>query len=60
MALAGIEVITCEVEVDVTAHGFGAPTLVGLPDSGVTRGMAVGQPESQLDAGSAARRMPRC
>jgi len=28
MALAGIEVIPCEVEVDVTGHGFGAPTLV--------------------------------
>jgi len=25
--LAGIEVIPCEVEVDVTGHGFGAPTL---------------------------------
>jgi len=35
MALAGIEVIPCEVEVDVTGHGFGAPTLVGLPDSAV-------------------------
>ena len=35
MALAGIEVIPCEVEVDVSGHGFGAPTLVGLPDSAV-------------------------
>jgi magnesium chelatase family protein len=35
MALTGIEVIPCEVEVDVTGHGFGAPTLVGLPDSAV-------------------------
>jgi len=35
MALAGIEVIPCEIEVDVTGHGFGAPTLVGLPDSAV-------------------------
>ena len=33
--LAGIEVIPCEVEVDVSGHGFGAPTLVGLPDSAV-------------------------
>jgi len=35
MALAGIEALTCEVEVDVTGHGYGPPTLVGLPDSAV-------------------------
>jgi magnesium chelatase family protein len=35
MALAGIEAIGCEVEVDVTGRGFGVPTLVGLPDSAV-------------------------
>jgi magnesium chelatase family protein len=35
MALVGIEALTCEVEVDVTGRGFGAPTLVGLPDSAV-------------------------
>jgi hypothetical protein len=104
--LAGIEVITCEAEVDVSGHGCGAPTLgtraqrnirlraprfaslpfvhdagkvsprsinrlarlpacacrvLDLPGrEGVTRGMAVAQPESQLDGGSGARRMPRC
>ena len=35
MALIGIEAVPCEVEVDVTGRGFGAPTLVGLPDSAV-------------------------
>lgn len=35
LALAGIEARPCEVEVDVRGHGFGAPTLVGLPDSAV-------------------------
>ncbi len=35
MALAGIEAHVCEIEVDVTGHGFGPPTLVGLPDSAV-------------------------
>ncbi|HPM22531.1 MAG TPA: YifB family Mg chelatase-like AAA ATPase [Phycisphaerae bacterium] len=35
MALAGIEAHPCEVEVDVTGHGFGVPALVGLPDSAV-------------------------
>jgi magnesium chelatase family protein len=35
VALAGIEARPCEVEVDVTGHGFGFPTIVGLPDSAV-------------------------
>lgn len=35
MALLGIDARTCEVEVDVTGHGFGFPTLVGLPDAAV-------------------------
>lgn len=35
LALVGIEALTCEVEVDVSGRGFGAPTLVGLPDSAV-------------------------
>jgi magnesium chelatase family protein len=34
-ALAGIDARPCEIEVDVTGHGFGFPTLVGLPDSSV-------------------------
>jgi len=34
-ALAWIEALGCEVEVDVTGRGFGVPTLVGLPDSAV-------------------------
>lgn len=35
MALTGIEAARCEIEVDVASRGFGAPTLVGLPDSAV-------------------------
>lgn len=35
MSLSGIDARACEVEVDVTGHGFGMPTVVGLPDSAV-------------------------
>lgn len=35
MSLAGIDARLCEVELDVTGRGFGPPTVVGLPDSGV-------------------------
>ncbi len=35
MALAGIDARPCEIEVDVTGRGFGAPLIVGLPDSAV-------------------------
>jgi magnesium chelatase family protein len=35
MALAGIEARPCEVEVDVSGHGYGVQTIVGLPDSAV-------------------------
>lgn len=35
LALMGIDARACEVEVDVTGHGFGNYTLVGLPDSAV-------------------------
>lgn len=35
MALSGIDARPCEVEVDVTGHGFGNATIVGLPDSAV-------------------------
>ncbi len=35
MVIVGIDARPCEIEVDVTGRGFGYPTLVGLPDSGV-------------------------
>lgn len=35
MALAGIEALPCEVEVDVSARGFDKPAIVGLPDAAV-------------------------
>ncbi|MCA9243491.1 MAG: ATP-binding protein, partial [Phycisphaerales bacterium] len=35
VSLAGIDAAACEIEVDVTGHGFGVPTIVGLPDSAV-------------------------
>src|SRR5215468_454405 len=35
MALLGIDARACEVEIDVSGHGFGNFTLVGLPDSAV-------------------------
>lgn len=35
VSLAGIDARPCEVEVDVTGHGFGVPLIVGLPDSAV-------------------------
>lgn len=35
MTLVGIEARACEVEVDVTGHGWAGTTLVGLPDSAV-------------------------
>ncbi|RME39228.1 MAG: ATP-binding protein [Planctomycetota bacterium] len=34
-AFAGIEAVPVEVEVDVARQGFGAPTVVGLPDAAV-------------------------
>lgn len=35
MALAGIEALRCEVEVDVASRGFDAAVIVGLPDTAV-------------------------
>ncbi len=35
MALVGIEARLCDIEVDVSGHGFGSIALVGLPDSAV-------------------------
>ncbi|HOA71871.1 MAG TPA: YifB family Mg chelatase-like AAA ATPase [Phycisphaerae bacterium] len=35
MALAGIEAIRCEVEVDVASRGFDKAVIVGLPDTAV-------------------------
>ncbi|UCD28073.1 MAG: YifB family Mg chelatase-like AAA ATPase [Planctomycetota bacterium] len=35
VALAGIEAIRCEVEVDVASRGFSHATIVGLPDTAV-------------------------
>ena len=35
MALAGIEAIACEVEIDVASRGFEHPVIVGLPDAAV-------------------------
>src|SRR5512141_2343512 len=35
MALAGIEAIACEVEVDVASRGFANAAIVGLPDTAV-------------------------
>jgi len=35
MSLTGIDARPCEVEVDVTGHGVGLPTIVGMPDSAV-------------------------
>lgn len=35
MALAGIEALRCEVEVDVASRGFANAAIVGLPDTAV-------------------------
>ena len=35
VALAGIEAVPCEVEVDVAGRGFSTVTIVGLPDTAV-------------------------
>jgi len=35
VALAGIEAIPCEIEVDVGSRGFAPPIIVGLPDVAV-------------------------
>lgn len=35
MALAGIEAIGCEIEVDVASRGFANASIVGLPDTAV-------------------------
>ena len=35
MALAGIEALRCEVEVDVASRGFDKAVIVGLPDTAV-------------------------
>jgi len=35
VALAGIEAVACEIEVDVASKGFAPPVIVGLPDAAV-------------------------
>ena len=38
VALLGIDVIPCEVEVDVASPGMAPPSIVGLPDAAVKEG----------------------